>query len=106
MLEYLIENHCISSSSQSTEKLNCSSQDENKSRGSNSLSDNTLKLPSSDTSSKLERNFGNPDRYCGSQHSNNSVPRAKQQGETIASTDQIIAKLTEPTMAITVVEKI
>ena len=44
--------------SQSTEKINCSSQDENKSNGTHIDSSDTLKLQSSDTSDNKESNQG------------------------------------------------
>jgi hypothetical protein len=56
VLQCLVENKCICS--QSTEKLNCSSQDENISVGTNMESGDTLKLPSTDTSKNQEGNQG------------------------------------------------
>jgi hypothetical protein len=56
VLQCLVQNNCLSS--QSTEKLNCSSQDENISVGTNMESGDTLKLPSTDTSKNLEENQG------------------------------------------------
>jgi hypothetical protein len=53
-LQCLLENKCISSSSQSTEKIICSSQNENTSSGTNNQSNSTIKLPSNETS----RNIG------------------------------------------------
>jgi hypothetical protein len=56
VLKCLVDNNCICS--QSTEKLNCSSQDENISVGTNMESGDTLKLPSNDTSRNPEENQG------------------------------------------------
>jgi hypothetical protein len=56
VLQCLVQNNCLSS--QSTETLNCSSQDENISVGTNMESGDTLKLPSTDTSKNLEGNQG------------------------------------------------
>jgi hypothetical protein len=56
VLQCLVENKCICS--QSTEKMNCSSQDENISVGTNMESGDTLKLPSTDTSKNQEGNQG------------------------------------------------
>lgn len=71
VVQCLVENKCICS--QSTEKLNCSSQDENISVGTNMESGDTLKLPSTDTSKNQEGNQGNSVRCSGSQQSNNSA---------------------------------
>ena len=56
VLQCLVQNNCLSS--QSTEKVNCSSQDENIYVGTNRESGDTLKLPSNDTSKNLEGNQG------------------------------------------------
>jgi hypothetical protein len=56
VLKCLVDNNCICS--QSTKKLNCSSQDEHISVGTNMESGDTSKLPSTDTSKNLEENQG------------------------------------------------